>query len=186
MAMEAVLARRLTLSEFLALPETEPERELIDGAVVQKPVARIEHNFPIGNLCLWLFAHTATSRGIALTEQSLPYDGPEAGNLRIPDLVYFAAGRDLPDEGYPDESPDLAVEVRSPGQTMRMLQEKLAFLRQQGTPCTLLIDPKRQSVEVHDGLRRFTASVGDEVVLQSLGGFAFKVEDLFRRPRPSA
>ena len=105
MVMEAVAVRRLTLSEFLARPETEPASELIDGEVVQKPVPRIEHNFPVGNLYLWLFAHPATSAGIALTEQGLPYPGSEMGNLRVPDLVFFAAGREFPDEGYPSEPP---------------------------------------------------------------------------------
>ncbi len=184
MVMEAVAVRRLTLSEFLARPETEPASELIDGEVVQKPVPRIEHNFPVGNLYLRLFAHPATSAGIALTEQGLPYPGSEMGNLRVPDLVFFAAGREIPDEGYPSEPPDLAVEVRSRGQTLRSLQQKLAFLRQAGTVCTLLVDPQRKSVEVDDGQHHFTVLAEDEVVLESLGGFAFKVIDLFRRPRP--
>lgn len=36
--------QRLTLAEFLALPETEPASEYIDGQIIQKPMPQGKHS----------------------------------------------------------------------------------------------------------------------------------------------
>ncbi|NER99750.1 MAG: Uma2 family endonuclease, partial [Symploca sp. SIO1B1] len=41
---------QLTLSEFLALPETKPAREYIDGKIYQKPMPQGEHSILRGSL----------------------------------------------------------------------------------------------------------------------------------------
>ncbi|NET50482.1 MAG: Uma2 family endonuclease, partial [Merismopedia sp. SIO2A8] len=37
------LAKKLTLSEFLNLPETKPASEYIDGQIIKKPMPQGEH-----------------------------------------------------------------------------------------------------------------------------------------------
>jgi Uma2 family endonuclease len=37
-------AKPLTLEEFLALPETEPASEYIEGQIIQKPMPHGEHS----------------------------------------------------------------------------------------------------------------------------------------------
>jgi Uma2 family endonuclease len=54
---------------------------------------------------------------------------------------------------YPSFAPDLAVEIRSEGQTLGSQREKLAFSRQHGSVATLLVDPERHTIEVQDGDR---------------------------------
>ena len=83
------------------------------------------------------------------------------------------------DEDYPEGVPDLAAEVRSKGQSSASLRERLAFLRAQGTGCTLLIDPEAQTVEVHDGERTSVVGDNDAVRLEALAEFSFIVSELW-------
>jgi Uma2 family endonuclease len=173
--------RLMTLDEFLALPETKPYTELIDGVPCQKPVGKIRHSRAQWLLPRLLDRHPATSAGSPWPELGFKFRRTTAGNLRVPDVSYYLPGSVKPDldEDYPETPPDLAAEVRSDGQTLRSLRERLAFLREQGSRCTLLIDPEKRTVEVHDGDRSWTASGDDEVVLEQLNGFSFKVDELF-------
>ena len=88
MAIRHVAKSRLTLAEFLALPETEPASELIDGEVVQKPVAKVPHSRGQSQLLGALLNHPATMHGTALTEL-----GANLGeDHRVPDVSWFAPG----------------------------------------------------------------------------------------------
>jgi len=168
----------MTLDEFLALPETEPATELIDGYPCQKPVGKLCHSRAQTNLLLLLARSSATSAGRPLVELGVRRGG---ANLRVPDISYYLPGNEPGAAAdYPERAPDLAVEVRSEGQPLRILEERLAFLREQGTACTLLIDPEAQSVHVHEGDRSWAASGDDTVTLASLAGFTFAVDDLWR------
>ena len=173
--------RLMTLDEFLALPETKPYTELIDGVPCQKPVGKNRHSHAQGGLLRLLLRHESTTDGTVWPELGFKFRRTTAGNLRVPDVSYYLPGSVKPDldEDYPEVPPDLAAEVRSEGQGMPGLRARLAFLQEQGTRCTLLIDPEARTVEAHDGERSWTASRGDEVVLEQLNGFSFKVDELF-------
>ena len=173
--------RPMTLEEFLALPETEPATELIDGYPCQKPVGKLRHARAILRLQVLLLQHPATASGLPLVELGSRYPATSAGNLRVPDLSFFLPGNDPGAEAsYPARAPDLAVEVRSEGQALHPLEGRLSFLREQGTSSTLLIDPEAKTVFVHDGQRSWTASGNDVVTLEQHGGFSFPVGDLWK------
>ncbi len=36
--------RQITLEQFLALPETKPASEYIDGQIIQKPMPQVHHS----------------------------------------------------------------------------------------------------------------------------------------------
>ena len=173
-------ARPVSLEEFLRLPETEPSTELVDGVMEQKPVGKNRHSIAQTELVLLLRLHPGTSTGRAVTELGVRFPRARMGNLRVPDVAFYTDRAAINrDEDYPALPPDLAAEVRSQGPPLRVLRERLAFLREQGTRCTLLIDPEEQFVEVHDGPRTFTAGPADEVRLDELGGFSFRAGQLF-------
>jgi Uma2 family endonuclease len=180
----AVSTRLMALDEFLRLPEAKPYLELIDGEVCQKPVAKLEHSRPQRRLLRFLEQDPATRAGEAMPELGLPFPGARPGNHRVPDISYYRAGRRLPASGYPEEPPDLAVEIRSEGQTLESQAERLRFLRERGVAATLLVDPAQGRVYVHDGDRETIAVAGEEVILTTLDGFSFRVDDLFG-PEPS-
>jgi Uma2 family endonuclease len=117
MASAATRQRLMTLEECLALPEEKPALELVDGNVYQKPMAKYDHSVAQVAMVIALHEHPATAGGRTMTELGL--NAPEAAlpNHRVPDLAYFRAGR-APSKPHPSEPPDLAVEIRSEGQTL--------------------------------------------------------------------
>jgi Uma2 family endonuclease len=169
----------MSLEEFLALPEEKPSLELIDGEVCQKPMGKIRHSRPTRRIMRLLEDHPATRNGEAFGELTLAFPGSEPPNARVPDAVYFAAAHIPTGDEYPTAPPDLAIEVRSKGQTLASQQSRLEFLRERGVPATLLIDPEERHVCLHDGAKTSTAGPGDTLTIDSLGGFSFRVDDLF-------
>jgi Uma2 family endonuclease len=178
--MIARSSRLVTLDEFLAMPETEPATELVDGVPEQKAVGKWRHSIAQSNLAHLLRSHRATRSGRVIPELGFKFPRTTAGNLRVPDVsFYLQSPLHSEVDDYPEQAPDLAVEIRSKGQSLRVLRERLAFLREQGTSCTLLIDPEARTVEIHDGGRESTVTEPAEVRLEALKGFSFKVADLF-------
>src|SRR5689334_223564 len=116
----AISQRRMTLEEFLTLPEEKPALEYIDGWVRQKAMPKGPH----GTLQSWL-AHLINAYGIAarlawaFTETRVLL----AGQAPVPDLIVYrweriprdATGRIAEDFSTP---PDIAVEIFSPGQVL--------------------------------------------------------------------
>lgn len=178
--MIARQTRPISLDEFLRMPETEPYTELIDGVLEQKPLGKNNHSVAQTELVLALRLHAATRSGRAVTELGVRFPGTVLGNLRVPDVLFYRdrSAVDLA-EDYPSIAPDLAAEIRSRGQSVRALRARLAFLREHGTRCTLLIDPDAKTVEIHDGDREWIAGAADEVTLKGLGGFSFRAGQLF-------
>ena len=132
------------------------------------------------NTCAW---QPLTTRLFLYEEEHGGASGPEGRvkmgelpNFRIPDVAYWAPGRPTGN----DTLPTLAVEVRSPDQTMTELRQKCRQYRQAGIDVCWLIDPKNRAVEVFEG--RLDARTLSEPVLSSkfLPGFELGLEDLFR------
>src|SRR5207244_2263506 len=73
--------------------------------------------------------------------------------VRIPDVAFFAwrhfPRRQLPNEGAPEISPDLAVEVLSKSNTPREMERKLGEYFAAGVRLVWFVDPKTQSVTVY-------------------------------------
>lgn len=70
-------------------------------------------------------------------------------NERLPDIS-FTLGLDEPvvTSGSMMRMPDLAVEVKSPGNTLRELREKAEYMLQNGCKLVWLVYPETHSVEV--------------------------------------
>lgn len=170
----------VTLDEYLAMAETEPATELIDGRLEQKPVGRYRHGRAQTRLAQALGRFPATQLGEAITELTVRFPAADRPNARIPDVSYWLPGNvPDPDQDYPDEAPDLAAEVLSKDQSRRSLQQRLDFLRSAGSACTLLIDPWARTIEVHDGEQSWLAYEDDQVCLEGLAGFTFSPRELF-------
>lgn len=182
---------RMTRAEFLALPEKDDARiyELIDGEVVVADPNR-EHQMVAAELLFALRSWTGVpgERGIATLTLDTAV-GEE--DVLIPDLQWFAPGRELPDpRTRPVPLGDLVVEIRSPSTWYRDIGVKLALYEAEGAQELWLVDPIARTV---DCLRRSTpaassldtgASLGEDDDLTSplLDGFAVRVGDLFRLP----
>ena len=133
----------ISLEEFLAMPETEPASEYIDGHVVQKPMPQGRHSRLQGPL-VTAINQIGEPEQVALAFPELRCSF--AGRVVVPDVAIFAWGR-VPfteDGDIPDDFrlvPDWAIEILSPEQSLTKLIDKLVHCIRQGAQLGCLVDP---------------------------------------------
>ena len=172
-----VTKTRLTLDEYLALPDEPPYFEYLDGEVVRKPMPKRKHRRLAHKIDVALDALLTRYGGDAGPEGHVWFDA--ARHWRVPDLVYWA-----PDKPQGDDDvalpPTLAVEILSPGQPMQDLRDKCRFYRENGVDVCWAVDPEARIVEVFDGeLDGAGFREGETLASFWLPGFALALSDLF-------
>lgn len=154
-----VTQTRMSLEEFLKLPEEEPALELIDGVVVQKVSPAEEHSWLQRELVLRFEAHGSPRHILCALPELRRRLGSDS---LVPDVaVYLWDRRPRTARGRIGPSPvlpDIAIEILSPDQSLRDQTDKCWRYIRQGVPVALLVNPRDETV------RRFTS--GDEVVLR--------------------
>ena len=163
---------RMTPEEYLALPEEKPYLEYVDGGVLQKAMPDNDHAELATRLAhllmLWIEAGGGGRAGVEArtTLGELP-------NFRLPDLSYWKAGipRDY------DGPSTLAVEIRSPDQTLAELRRKCEFFRTSGVEACWLIDPGSRSAWLFEGSK--TGEAVESLIAGCLPGFHLPLEKLF-------
>jgi Uma2 family endonuclease len=184
----AVTPERMTLAEFLKLPEVKPALELRNGVVSQK----MPPSGPHGSIQFWLGAqiyNVAQQSGLAqgFTETRLVL----GTDTYIPDLMVYLWER-VPEDEHGElpfiftTPPDLAVEILSPGQTVRAQVDRCRELIGHGTRVVVLVDPGRRAVYViRAGHEVGPLHEGDVVdITDVLSGFQLFVTDLVAQVRP--
>ena len=84
-------------------------------------------------------------------------------------------------KGYWEGAPDLAVEVISPGDTYTEVAEKVADWLTAGCAMVWVINPRRETVEVHRPGEESTVLSGADILEGGdvVEGFRCEVEELF-------
>jgi uncharacterized membrane protein len=129
--MVQALAKFVTLQEFLALPETEPASEYIDGCIIQKPMPQGEHSViqtelpPAINLIL-----KPKKIARAFSELRCTFDGRSI----IPDISVFTWDRIPRNEsgGIANVfaiAPDWTIEILSPDQGLTLLENLISTIQ---------------------------------------------------------
>lgn len=176
------LGRRMTLDEFLKLPEEDGSLEFDQGLVTQKVAPQADH----GSLqpFLWDALNSAGRRtgvGVAFTETRFVTEGWAP----VPDVCFYRkerinvlGGRRIEDFKGP---PDIAAEIASPDQRISALLRKCARYIDVGTRLVILIDPDDESVFVFRPDQRMQVLRGDDRIDLDdvLPGFALTVRSLF-------
>jgi len=160
-------------AEFLSLPEEKPYLEYVDGVVLQKPIPTREHRKLVEELVYRIGRYRREHGGSAGPEGRVRL--PDGSGYRIPDAAYWAPGRDDSD----DSVPSVAIEVRSPGQSLVELRRKCRSLRQNGVDVCWLIDPTTRSVEVFEGGRDGEPRDRGALETPVMPGFSPPLEELF-------
>ena len=138
----------ISLEDFLAMPETEPASEYIDGEIIQKPMAQGKH-------CELQWALVSAIRNAAQSDE-IAYAVQElrcvfGGRAIVPDVAVFLWER-VPfdqDGEVPNEFtlvPDWAVEILSPAQSPTRPIDKLVHCIRQGAQVGWLIDPDERAI----------------------------------------
>lgn len=152
--MSVATRQLVTAEEYLAMPEpTDGSRlELVRGEVVVMPRPTWEHGEVAGNVYmlvkLFLKQHPigrVTVEGGVITER-------KPDTVRGPDVSFMSAGR-MPlgerMDRFADATPDLCVEVVSPSNTRRKLNDKIKEYFFTGAKAVWVIDPDERSVTVY-------------------------------------
>jgi len=138
---------RMTLDEFLALPEEETSLEFDDGLVTPKMAPQVDHSSLQADLAERLNLVARGQRtGRAFTELRMVTPGWSP----VPDVSYFRKERIQPATrrrfGSLDIPPDIAVEILSPGQSLGETIRKCQRYAGLGVSISLVVDPDDETV----------------------------------------
>ena len=149
--MVQIQTKRLTLSEFLKLPETEPASEYINGAIVQKPIPQGKHSRIQGELVPAINVEVKNQKiALAFPEFRCTFDGISI----VPDVTVFTWDRIPVDENGDvanvfETYPDWTIEILSPGQSQTKVTGNILHCLKNGTKMGWLIDPMVRSILIY-------------------------------------
>jgi len=170
---------RMTVEQYLALPEEKPYREYVCGEVVPKAMPNLEHGELVQAIAEAMIPVRKTLGGRGGPEVRIRFDTERGPEYRLPDYAYWRTGRPI-QEGRDQLPPTLAVEVRSPEEPMADQREKCRYYRRYGVDVCWLVDPESRTVEVFEGDRDGERLTVDDVLESAaLPGFRLKLHDLF-------
>lgn len=175
---------KLSLQEFLSLPESDDLYELVDGELRPKVSPKFKHSRSQGRIYRILddwcdeqqVGRVLPEWGVALQRRGVDW-------VPVPDLTYVSYKR-LPPEWDEDAPcpvlPELVIEIISPGQTFGELTEKAADYLLAGVERVWVVDTKTQRVGIfhRDDLPQ-TVSANGIITDPLLPGLELLVSRLF-------
>ena len=162
--------RLWSADEFMELPLNLKLYELVRGVLVEVPMTGYEHGEIETNIIHLLVQHTRPHRLGQVTPGDVMFRlerNPDT--LRQPDVAFVRTDRLPPREqrrSYSPVVPDLAVEIRSPSNTVQELAAKVADYLRTGVRLVWVVDLDTQTVTVHTpdtATAPLTLSVHDEI-----------------------
>jgi Uma2 family endonuclease len=143
--------KSISLEAFLALPETKPASEYVDGEIIQKPMPKGKHS-----RIQVRFASYANDR---LETPKIATVLPElrctfGGRSTVPDVAVFTWER-IPRDATGDiantfdAAPDWTIEILSPEQSPTKVTKNILHCLKHGCAMGWLIDPEDRSVVVY-------------------------------------
>lgn len=174
---------KLSLDEFLVLPEVKPAREYIDGEIYQKPIPKGKHS-RLQKRFIDAISEVGEKDKIACAFPKLRC----SFGVRsiVPDIVVFEwKNIPLDDRGeIKDEiaiAPDWTIEILSPDQSTTRVIDNILYCCQYNTKLGWLIDPKERSVLIFRPQQEPKLLEGEKIlpVLDIFGNWQLSVNELF-------
>jgi Uma2 family endonuclease len=177
--------QRSTANELFEMPDDGFRYELVKGELRKMSPSGSEHGAIIINISVLLAQYVRSKKlGVCFGAETGFKIASDPDTVRAPDVAFIQRER-IPESGIPKKfwpgAPDLAVEVLSPGDTRREVDEKVEDWLEAGARAVWVINPKRRSVTVYRSLTDVTRLLeadeldGGEVV----PGFRCKVSEIF-------
>ena len=183
--MSATITRPMTADELLAMPDDGWRYELVKGELRRMPPPGDKHGLVTMELAGPLFQYVkehglgrvyAAETGFKLESDPDTVRAPDIAFVRM-ESVLETGGL----EGYRFGAPDLTVEVLSPNDRIRDVEEKVAEWLEAGARMVWVVSPKLRTVTVYRSLtdivvltEKDTLDGGDVV-----SGFKIKVAEIF-------
>ena len=154
--MSSIGAKRLTFETWRALPETKQRYEIVDGVMLMPPGPTADHQWVLSEIFLRLRSFV-DDKGLGVVLPA-PLDlliQRDPLRTRQPDILYLSAERtgikgraELRGLQFLEVAPDLVVEVLSPSNSRRDIENKLEDYSQIGARECWLVSPEAETVEV--------------------------------------
>jgi Uma2 family endonuclease len=142
--------QKLSVAQYLALPEEKPYLEYVCGEVLQKAMPNKDHMQIVNRSGLRVTLYDdAHAGGHCGPEPRVRFATELGDEYRLPDYAYWAPRKPF-DDGKEMLPPTLAIEVRSPDESMTDQREKCRYYRRYGVDVAWLFDPRTRTVEVFD------------------------------------
>lgn len=141
----------ISLDEFLALPETKPASEYINGKIIQKPMPQGKHSSIQTELSAIInFALKRQRVARAFSELRCTFGERSI----IPDIVVFAWSNIVRDENGEIANafrvaPDWTIEILSPDQSQTKVTKNILHCLDHGSEMGWLIDPDEKTILVY-------------------------------------
>lgn len=171
-----------TVDDLLGMPKDGRVYELVDGEIIVSP-AGMRHSSVSARITAVLGNFVFKNRLGEVFTENAGYQLP-SGNVRSPDVSFVKSEKlpgGQPPVGYGQLVPDIAIEVLSPGDSMRQIADKVGEYIECGVPLVWVVDPERKTVTAYRSLtdtQRFTA---DDIITMEpvLPGFSCRVSEFF-------
>lgn len=145
--MTDILTQKLTLEEFLKLPnlETSPAWEYIAGNALQKQMPKFRHSILQKRLLETI--NDPQNHYLTLPELRCTFGGRSI----VPDIVVLSLNKiQLNKQGEPEDhftqAPDWSIEILSPDQSTNRVIDNLLHCLHHGSQLGWLIDPNDYSI----------------------------------------
>jgi Uma2 family endonuclease len=171
-------ARRYTEEEYFALGDSKPYAEYLDGVIARKAMPNLNHLDLVHEIDIELGLYCRQHGGKAGPDGRVRFEVEGRIYHRLPDLLYWAPDRPR----GPIRSanpPTLAIEVRSPSETLASQREKCRFMREHGVDVCWLIDPVGRTAEVFEDGPSHILGTGGVLTTPHLPGFELNLARLF-------
>jgi Uma2 family endonuclease len=170
---------RMTVEEFLNLPEVEGERlELIDGEVKSTPLSGQPHEVTKSNLIMLLAPWATLNPGLRVFCEAA-FQVNDA-NCLIPDISLISSNRIVPgSRGIFQTAPEFAIEVVSSEPAAR-LQRKIRLYLVHGSKSVWTIYPQERMVRIEDAASGSRLFLDDQQLTDpGLPGFSIPTSAIF-------
>ena len=178
-------AKLLTAGDLLRLHGRGVRGELIRGALCETLPAGHKHGQIVMKLGFGLMSFIKPRRlGTLAGSDSGVWLERDPDTVREPDIAFTSASRlplDAWIDGYSEVVPDLVVEVASPGDSRREVNDKALMWLSYGVRLVWVVHPDARTVDVHRAGRAAATLAADDDLdgMDVLPGFACPVSEVF-------
>ena len=154
--MSSIGAKRLTFEKWLASPETKQRYEIVDGVMLMAPAPTPTHQWVMQRILMRITNFVEERElGVVLAAPVDLMIRRSPLRTRQPDVLYLNAERtgitgpaELRGLQFLETTPELVVEVLSPSNSRRDIEDKLADYKRIGVLEYWLVSPEAETVDV--------------------------------------
>jgi Uma2 family endonuclease len=152
--MATVSKKLITAEEFARMPDPPDgsQQELVRGEIITMPPPGTRHGVCCLKVGRLLGNYVEDKRlGTAAGNDAGFISERDPDTVRGPDVSFWSRERlpEIPEEGYTDVPPDLAVEVVSPSDVHSRIHRKIRHYLERCVRLVWLVDPELRTVSVY-------------------------------------